>query len=89
MPRSIPSGLTAEHVQLALADIDSGVDHPFGLPTGYELVHEGRQYPPKAVIGLAFRHFKGQILPPEDFSDGGRGIGGKPRLFELPSSMNT
>jgi hypothetical protein len=64
MPQSIPKGLAASHVLLALADLDAGLEHPFGAPTGYELVHEGRRYPPKAVIGLAFRHLTGQILPP-------------------------
>jgi hypothetical protein len=70
MPRSIPKGLTREHVLLALADLDAGVEHPFGAPTGYELVYQGRRYPPKAVIGLAFRHYVGQVLPPEEFSGG-------------------
>jgi Domain of unknown function (DUF3883) len=70
MPRSIPKGLTAEHILLALADLDAGIGHPFGAPTGYELVHEGLHYPPKAVIGLAFRHLTGSVLPPEDFSGG-------------------
>jgi hypothetical protein len=56
MPQSIPKGLTTEHILLALADLDAGIEHPFGLPTVYELVHEGRRCPPKAVIGLAFRH---------------------------------
>jgi hypothetical protein len=70
MPRSIPKGLTREHVLLALADLDAGVEHSFGAPTGYELVHEGRQYPPKAVIGLAFRHNVGRVLPPEEFNGG-------------------
>ena len=49
MPQSIPKGLTREDVLRALADLDAGVEHPFGPPTGYELVHEGRRYPPKAV----------------------------------------
>src|SRR3954469_1632938 len=70
MPRSIPKGLTKEHVLLALADLDAGVEHEFGAPTGYELVHQGRRYPPKAVIGLAFRHHRGSILLPEEFSGG-------------------
>lgn len=70
MPQSIPKGLTAEHVRLALADLDAMIEHPFGAPTGYELIHEGQRYAPKAVIGLAFRHFQGQILPPEAFSGG-------------------
>ena len=50
---SIPKGLTREHVLRALADLDAGVGHHFGSPTGYELVHGGRRYPPKAVVGLA------------------------------------
>jgi hypothetical protein len=70
MPQSIPKGLTAEHVRLALSELDAGVEHPFGAPTGYELVHEGKRYPPKAVVGLAFRHLAGDILPPEAFSGG-------------------
>jgi hypothetical protein len=46
MPQFIPKGLTTGHILLALADLDAGADHPFGAPTGYELVHEGRRYPP-------------------------------------------
>src|SRR5438477_10098479 len=70
MPQSIPKGLTRECILQALADLDAGMDHPFGAPTGYELVHEGRRYPPKAVIGLAFRHLAGRSLQPEEFSGG-------------------
>jgi Domain of unknown function (DUF3883) len=70
MPQSIPKGLTRDHVLQALADLDAGIDHPIGAPTGYELAHEGKRYPPKAVIGLAFRHLQGHLLRPEDFSGG-------------------
>ena len=70
MPQSIPPGLTRDHVLQALDDLDAGADHPFGPPTGYELVHRGRRYPPKAVVGLAFRHLGGRMLAPEDFSGG-------------------
>lgn len=70
MPHSIPRGLTREHVLRALADLDAGVGHPFGSPTGYELVHEGRHYPPKAVVGLAYRHLGERVLVPEEFSGG-------------------
>ena len=58
------------HVLQALADLDAGIEHPFGPPTGYELVHEGRRYPPKAVIGLACRGLLGRVLAPEEFSGG-------------------
>jgi hypothetical protein len=70
MPASIPAGLTKEHVLRALAELDAGIDHPFGQPTGYELSFNGKRYAPKAVIGLASRHLLGSILLPEAFSGG-------------------
>ena len=53
MPQSIPPGLTREHVLQALADLDARDRPPVRHPTGYELVHDGKRYPPKAVVGLA------------------------------------
>jgi hypothetical protein len=70
MPQAIPKGLTRDAVLRALADLDAGVEHPFGAPTGYELVHESRRYAPKAVIGLACRSLLGRVLLPEEFSGG-------------------
>ena len=66
-PRPCPS---RDAVLKAIADLDARVDHPFGAPTSYELVHEGRRYPPKAVVGLACRHALGRLLAPEQFSGG-------------------
>ncbi len=62
MPKAIPEGLTAQHVLLALDDLDAGMEHSFGPPTGCELVHDGKRYPPKAVVGIAFRHLTGNIV---------------------------
>jgi hypothetical protein len=70
MPQVIPEGLTRDHVLRALAELDADADHPFGEPTGYELLHEGKRYAPKAAIGLAYRHLAGRILLPEEFSGG-------------------
>lgn len=70
MSKAIPAGLTQQHVLQAIQDLNAGIDHPFGLPSGYELIHEGRRYPPKAVVGIAFQHFTGEILPPQKFSGG-------------------
>jgi len=70
VPASIPPGLTNEHILKALADLDTGIDHSFSTPTVYELVHNGRHYPPKAVVGLACRYLLGRMLRPEDFSGG-------------------
>lgn len=61
MPQSIPPGLKKEHVVQALNDLDGGIDHPFGAPTGYELVHGDKRYAPKAVVGLACRHHLGRV----------------------------
>jgi len=70
MPHSIPAGMKKEHVLRALAELDAGVTHPFGEPTGYELVHAGKRYAPKAAIGLACRYSIGRVLMPEEFSGG-------------------
>lgn len=70
MPKSITAGLTQDHVLRALAELDAGCDHPFGPPTGYELVHGGKRYAPKVVVGLGFRHATGRLLPPDEFSGG-------------------
>src|SRR5437762_2900674 len=70
MPQSIPPGLKQEHVLQALKDLDGGIDHPFGAPTGYELVHGDKRYAPKAVVGLACRHHLGRVLQPDEFSGG-------------------
>ena len=39
-------------------------------PRVTSFVHEGKRYPPKAVIGLACRYSLGRILLPEEFSGG-------------------
>jgi hypothetical protein len=70
MPQSIPAGLTRSHVLRALADLDAGIDHPFGQRTGYELLESGKRYAPKAVIGLACKYSLGRVLLPDEFSGG-------------------
>lgn len=70
MPQSIPAGLTREHVLNAIADLDAGLDNPFGTPTGYELLHDGKRYAPKAAVGLACQYSIGRVLQPEEFSGG-------------------
>jgi hypothetical protein len=70
MPQSIPAGLTKAHILRALEDLDAGIEHPFGQPTDYFLVHEGRLYAPKAVVGLAFRYSIGRALTADESSGG-------------------
>lgn len=67
----IPAGITAEHVRMAVRDFDARVvEHRFADSTRYDLLVEGRRYPPKAIVGLAARYVTGQPLTPEDFSGG-------------------
>jgi hypothetical protein len=70
VPQSIPQGLTPADVLPALADLDGGAEHPFGPPTGYEVLHAGKRYAPKAVVGLACRRLLGRVLRPDEFSGG-------------------
>ena len=71
MPQAIPKGLTREHVLKALADLDTGFGRDlFGEARSYELVHEGKRYAPKAVIGIAARYLTGEILHLTQFSGG-------------------
>jgi len=30
MPQSIPKGLTHDHILATIADLDAGIEHPFG-----------------------------------------------------------
>jgi len=61
----IPDGIRRSHVLEAIADFDRD-----GLPDGfkeshtYDLHHNGRRYPPPAVLALSARHATGEVLPP-------------------------
>ena len=44
LPQSIPKGLTRQHVLAAIADLDGGIEHDSGKPTGDELVYDGKRY---------------------------------------------
>lgn len=69
-PASIAQQMTADDVREAIADYDGGIEHPFAPSTGYDLIHEGRRYPPKAIYGLAARRLVGRVLEPSEFSGG-------------------
>ena len=67
---AIPSDLTAQHILLALEELDKGIEHSYGNPLRYEVVHDGKRYAPKAVVGLACRHLIGRALNHNEFSGG-------------------
>ena len=66
----IPDGITREHILKAVEDFDAGAKHSFADSTRYDVLHNGRRYPPKAIVGLAARYVLGAPLEPSDFSGG-------------------
>ena len=72
-----------EHVEKALADLDAAVS-PAGFrdSTTYDVIHQGRPYPPKQLIALALKHATGRVVTGDDFG-GGEGTGCFRRLREL------
>lgn len=69
-PRALPDSLSRDHVLEAIRRFDAGDQHRFADSTGYDLVFNGRRYPPKAIAGLAALAAGGAELGPEDFSGG-------------------
>ena len=81
----IPAGITREDVLEALRDFDAGVTPPsFGESTKFDLVHDDRRYPPKAVIGLAARRVRdGEPLHSSEFNGGDTTGSANPLLRDL------
>jgi hypothetical protein len=73
---SILKGITREHVLEAMKRFDAG-QRPSnaGESTTYDMVHEGRRYPPKAITAIAAELATGRPLPVRDFT-GGKAPGG-------------
>ena len=70
MADQIPEGITRAHILDAIRALGDGVEHQFGESTGYDVLFEGRRYPPKAVVGIAARHIINRQLGPYDFKGG-------------------
>jgi hypothetical protein len=66
----IPDGITRAHLLQAIKDFENGVEHRFGPSSTYDVLHKGKRYPPKAIVGLAAKHILGSHLQPEDFGGG-------------------
>jgi 5-methylcytosine-specific restriction protein A len=66
----IPDGITREDVERAIREFDTGAGHHFGPSRGYDLVFEGRRYPPKAILALAAGRLAGRVLEPTEFAGG-------------------
>jgi 5-methylcytosine-specific restriction protein B len=67
----IPNGITRDDVVEAIKAFESGtVPHRFGPSIYYDLLYNGKRFPPKAIVGLAARRLRGRILDPNEFSGG-------------------
>ncbi|WP_242511601.1 hypothetical protein [Pengzhenrongella frigida] len=71
--------MTRLHILQALAECDARGGEEFLAVFGFEpspgypLLHEGRSYDSKAILGVAHRFATGRLAPSEEFSDGMQG----------------
>ena len=71
--------VTADHVVAALDEYDTmGADaffaeHGFAPTLTYDLIWNGRAYPPKAILGRAYELATGTRLQPDEFEGGKSG----------------
>jgi 5-methylcytosine-specific restriction protein A len=66
----LPATIPAKALLDAIADIEKGVTHAFADSTKYDVLHDGKRFPPKAVVGIAAKHVTGKDYVPYDFSGG-------------------
>jgi hypothetical protein len=66
----IPQAITKEHLLAALKQIDTNAVPWHRTSTRFDLLYEGKKYPPKYVISLAAKMATGVELAPEKFSGG-------------------
>ncbi len=73
------SSVTRQHVLQAIAEYDSrgGEEfleaYGFAPSRGYTLIHEGRSYDSKAILGVAHRFATGRLATSEEFHGGMHG----------------
>ena len=76
----IPAGITADDVRSALKRLSRGESHQFGVSTGWDVIHDGKSYPQKAVLGLAAERLAARPLGPNDFTAGSPPYPDAPRI---------
>lgn len=62
--------LDRHHVLQALLKLDEGATSRFADSVKFDLVHQGKRYPPKEVAGLALENMTREDFGPMDFSGG-------------------
>ena len=66
----IPAGINRKHVDAALQEIDQKGMPPEREAAKWDLIRDGKRYPPKYVLGLAAKFATGTELEPSQFSGG-------------------
>ncbi|MEY9234050.1 5-methylcytosine-specific restriction protein B [Bradyrhizobium japonicum] len=64
------SSLTADHVRQAIAEIEKEGVPAEARSSRYDLIEDGKRFPPKLVFSLAFKYSTGKELPRQEFSGG-------------------
>jgi 5-methylcytosine-specific restriction enzyme B len=62
--------ITREHALAAIEQIDTEGVPEDAQSTGYDLIYEGRHYPPKYVVSLAAKYSLGKVLSRQNFTGG-------------------
>lgn len=68
--RALMDALTADHIAKALIRIDAGETGKFSESTKYDLLVDGKHYPPKRAVGLALEVLAGRPFGWDDFKGG-------------------
>ena len=67
----IPDNITKDHVLQAIADIEkNGLRYPLGKSSVYDLVYNGKEYPPKHTIIVANEYANGVLLKHKELTTG-------------------
>lgn len=66
----IPKNITKEHIEKAILEIDRNGVRKGRHSSTYDLLFNGKHYPPKLVISIANRFANGNELDPNDFAGG-------------------
>jgi len=66
----IPKNIKKEHLEKAIAEIDKDGIRKGRHSSTYDLIHNGKSYPPKLVLSIANRYANGTELDSNDFGGG-------------------
>ena len=67
---NIPANITRDHIIQAIKEIDANGYSEKNASRKYDLLYNGKRYPPKVVISLANKFANGTVLDFSDFSGG-------------------